>query len=383
MKRNSLDIWLFASFSILILLGIIMIYSSSAYYSEGRFGDNFYFIKRHLLWLFLGLIAMALAYSFPYQRLAGRTWLLLFLGLGIVIYLALIKKNRWIIMGPIHFQGVDVAKFALIFFLADSLSRKEEDLRDYNKGFFPHFFYLFIFGGLVVIQPDFSSACMLLLVGMTMLFASPVRFKHLFLTGLVIIPLARVAFWLFPYMGDRLEAHNNMEMNLMGKAYQVYQSLISFGAGGITGVGYAESKQKLYYLPEAHTDFIFSIIGEEWGLIGTIIVVLLFMIIMFRGAKIARKSLDRFSYYLAIGITAHFVLYAMMHMMVTLHLVPPTGLPLPFVSYGGTFLFFSCIYAGLLLNISNRTLSPTSIRHQQFSRRASENYQSRKLKYLK
>jgi len=383
MRRNSLDIWLFGSFSLLILLGIIMIYSSSAYYAGGRFGDNFFFIKRHLLWLFLGLIAMALAYSFPYQRLAGRTWLLLFLGLGIVIYLALIKKGRWIIMGPIHFQGVDVAKFALIFFLADSLSRKEEDLLDYSKGFFPHFIYLLIFGALVVVQPDLSSACLLLLVGLTMLFASPVRFKHLFFTGLVILPLVKIAFVLFPYMRDRLDAHQNMEVNLMGKAYQVYQSLVSFGAGGITGVGYAESKQKLYYLPEAHTDFIFSIIGEEWGLIGTAIVVLLFMIIMFRGAKIARRSLDRFSYYLAIGITAHFVLYAMMHMMVTLHIVPPTGLPLPFVSYGGTFLFFSCIYAGLLLNISNRTLSQTSVRHQKFSRRASENYQLRKLKYLK
>ena len=286
-------------------------------------------------------------------------------------------------MGPIHFQGVDVAKFALIFFLADSLSRKEGDLQDYNKGFFPHFFYLFIFGLLAVLQPDFSSTIMLMLIGFTMLFVSPVKIKHLFATVLGLIPFLALAIWLNPYMQDRLTAHNDMEQNIMDKAYQVNQSLISLGSGGIVGVGYAESKQKMFFLPEAHTDFIFSIIGEEWGLIGTTFVVLLFLIILFRCFKIASNSFDRFSFYLTVGVTAHFVFYAMTHMMVTLHLVPPTGLPLPFISYGGTFMLFSCIYAGLLLNLSNQAFSESSIRQQRFTRRATENLQLRKLKYLR
>jgi len=381
--RRSMDIWLFAAFFLLILLGIIMIYSASAYYAEGYFGDNFFFIKKHLLWLFIGLIAMALAYNFPYRRMSGKTGLLLILALGIMVYLAFIKKGRWFIMGPIHFQGVDVAKFALIFFLADSLSRKEGDLQDYNKGFFPHFFYLFIFGLLAVLQPDFSSTIMLMLIGFTMLFVSPVKIKHLFATVLGLIPFLALAIWLNPYMQDRLTAHNDMEQNIMDKAYQVNQSLISLGSGGIVGVGYAESKQKMFFLPEAHTDFIFSIIGEEWGLIGTTFVVLLFLIILFRCFKIASNSFDRFSFYLTVGVTAHFVFYAMTHMMVTLHLVPPTGLPLPFISYGGTFMLFSCIYAGLLLNLSNQAFSESSIRQQRFTRRATENLQLRKLKYLR
>ena len=383
MRKNSIDIWLFSAFFILILLGIIMIYSASAYYAEGRFGDNFFFIKRHLLWLFLGLIAMGFAYNFPYQRLYGRTWFLLLIGFAVMIYLAFIQRGRWVILGPIHFQGVDVAKLALIFFLADSLSRKEDDLHDYSKGFFPHFLYLFLFGFLVISQPDFSSAVMLILVGFAILFVSPVKVKHLVLTGLGLLPFMALAIRLNPYMWNRIVAHQEMEQNIMDKAYQVYQSLISFGAGGITGVGYAESKQKLFFLPEAHTDFIFSIIGEEWGLIGTTFVILLFLIIMFRGIKIASRSFDRFSFYLTIGITAHFVCYAMMHMMVTLSIVPPTGLPLPFISYGGTFMVFSCIYAGLLLNIANKTLSETSIRQHRFSQRATENLQLRKLKYLR
>lgn len=383
MKKNSIDIWLFSAFFLLILLGIIMIYSSSAYYAEGRFGDNFFFIKRHFMWLFLGVIAMAFAYSFPYQRLAGYTGILILLALGIMVYLAFIADNRWVSIGPLSFQGVDVAKFALIFFLADSLSRKEADLHDYNKGFFPHFFYLFLFAALVVLQPDFSSAVMVMLIGFTILFVSPVKIRHILLTGLALIPLAVMVIRLSPYMLSRIDAHEKMDQHLMDKAYQVYQSLISFGSGGITGAGYAESKQKMYFLPEAHTDFIFSIIGEEWGLIGTTFVILLFLIIMFRGLKIAHRALDRFSYYLAVGITAHFTLYAMIHMMVTLHLVPSTGLPLPFISYGGTFMVSSCVYAGLLLNIANRTLSEMSLRQQRFSRRAAENFQLRKLKYIR
>lgn len=382
-NRRSMDIWLFIAFFLLILLGIIMIYSASAYYAEGYFGDNFFFIKKHLVWLFIGLIAMALAYNFPYRRLSGRTGLLLIFALGIMVYLALIKKSRWFIFGPIHFQGIDVAKFALIFFFADSLSRKERDLQDYSKGFFPHFLYLFIFGLLTVLQPDFSSTLMMFTIGFTMLFVSPGKIKHLLATGLGLIPFLILAIWLNPYMRDRLIAHKDFEANIMDKAYQVNQSLISLGSGGIAGVGYAESKQKMFFLPEAHTDFIFSIIGEEWGLIGTTFVVLLFFIILFRGVKIARNSFDRFSFYLTVGITTHFVIYAMTHMMVTLRLVPPTGLPLPFISYGGTFMLFSCIYAGLLLNLSNQAFSERSVRQQRFTRRATENLQLRKLKYLR
>jgi cell division protein FtsW len=382
MSKNYIDIWLFGAFFILILIGIIMVYSASAYYAEEYFNNHFYFIKRHILWVLLGLVAMAIAYNFPYKRLVGYSIILLFLSLGLLIYAA-INHNRWIIVGPFHFQAVDVAKFSLIFFLADSLSRKEVKLKSFSEGFFPHFFYIALFTALVVLQPDFSSASMLLLIGFIILFASPVKIRHLLVTGAAALPLMGITILLFPYMWDRILSYIGVEDDPLGKGYQVFQSLVSLGTGGFLGVGYAESKQKMFYLPEAHTDFIFSIIGEEWGLIGSLFLTSLFIIIMFRGLKIAARSIDRFSFYLTVGITANFVLYALVHMMVTLGVAPPTGLPMPFISYGGTSILFSCIYAGLLLNIANNTLSDSAIKRHRFSQRAVANLHSRKLKYLK
>jgi len=382
MTKNYIDIWLFGAFFILILVGIIMVYSASAYYAEEYFNDHFHFIKRHILWVFLGLIAMAIAYNFPYKRLVGYSIILLLMSLGILIYAAIIHK-RWIYFGPFHFQAVDVAKFSLILFLADSLSRKEVKLKSFSEGFFPHFFYIALFAALVVLQPDFSSASMLIMVGFIVLFSAPVKIRHLFVTGAAALPLMGMTILLFPYMWNRILAYLGIEDDLLGKGYQVYQSLVSLGTGGLFGVGYAESKQKMFYLPEAHTDFIFSIIGEEWGLIGSLILTSLFMIIMFRGVKIAARATDRFSFYLTVGITANFVLYALVHMMVTLDVAPPTGLPMPFISYGGTSILFSCIYAGLLLNIANNTFSDSAINRHRFSQRAVANFHSRKLKYLK
>ncbi len=353
MNKRYIDSWLVAVFFLLMLLGIIMVYSASAFYARQYYGDHFFFLKRYLLHLFLGLIVMAIFYSVPLEKLRGFTWAPLLISLLLLVWAAFVQKSRWITIGPVHFQAVDVAKFSLILFFADSLSRKEKDLSSYSEGLFPHLFYLGLFALLVLLQPDFSSAMMLVLIGLTMLFVAPVRLSHLGLTGLAVAPVMALTLFLRPYQMKRLLSFLNPGQDLQGAGYQVQQSLVSLGHGGISGVGFAGSTQKMFFLPEAHTDFIFAIIGEEWGLIGTLAVLSLFVIILVRGLRIARQIPDRFFLYLTVGITAHFVYYAMINMMVTLRLLPATGLPLPFISYGGTALLVSAAYAGILLRLAN------------------------------
>ncbi len=363
MKRPTIDTYLLSAFFLLMLMGIIMVYSASAFYAERFFNDHLHFLKRHLLWLLIGLGAMGVAHSFPFRKLRGYTWLPLLGSLLLLIYTAFIERGRWINWGWIHFQVVDVAKFSLILFFADSLSRKERGLQKFAEGLFPHLFYLFLFAALVLRQPDFSSAVMLVLIGYVMLFVAPVRVSHLALTGLALFPPMALVAILSPYKFQRLLAFFKPEADLQGIGYQVYQSLVSLGRGGMFGVGFAGSTQKMFFLPEAHTDFIFAIIGEEWGFWGTMFVVGLFGVILWRGVLIARYARDRFGFYLAVGATAHLVLYAMINIMVTLRLVPATGLPLPFISYGGTALLFACIYAGILLRLSREAGAEAGVRH--------------------
>lgn len=357
-KRDGIviDTWLLGAFLTLMLLGIIMVYSASAFYAQHYFNDHLFFLKRHGFNLVVGIFAGVAALAVPYHRLRGWTWIALLGGFVILVWALFVAEGRWIHIGPIHFQAVDVAKFCLILFFADSLSRKEEILQRFGEGLFPHLVYVGVFGLLVVFQPDFSSTVMLVLVALTMLFAAPVRLHHLFLTGLAFLPFAVAVVWRSAYKLARVKSFLDPSGDIKGSGYQVHQSLVSLGHGGITGLGFAGSTQKMFFLPEAHTDFIFAIIGEEWGLIGTLFVVGLFWIIAWRGMRLALRMTDRFYRYLVVGITAHFFYYAVVNMMVTLGLLPATGLPLPFISYGGTALVFSCIYAAILLKIASTGL---------------------------
>ena len=368
--EKHVDSWLLVAFFLLMLLGIIMVYSASAIYAESELGDHAYYLKRHLVQLLVGLVALALAYSFPYESLRGKTGILMAGTIVLLMYAAFVEQSRWIRLGFVNFQAVDVAKMALIVFFADSLSRKEKILTSYSEGLFPHLFYLALCGFLVLIQPDFSSAAMLVAIGLTILFSSPVKVAHLALTGLAFVPAAMFAVWRSPYKLARVMAFLNPGADIQGSGYQVHQSLVSLGHGGISGLGFAGSTQKMFFLPEAHTDFIFAIIGEEWGLIGTLVVVAIFTVIMLRGLKLASQINDGFYRYLVIGITAHFFYYGVVNMMVTLQLMPATGLPLPFISYGGTALVVSCAYAGMLLKIANQRLGVAAPAPRRRSARA-------------
>ncbi|RMG61746.1 MAG: putative lipid II flippase FtsW [Calditrichaeota bacterium] len=369
-EEKLLDLWLVGAVSLLLVWGIIMVYSASAFYADRAFGDHMHFLKRHLMWLFVGISVMGIAYRLPLDRLAQFSRPLLGMAFLLLVYLAFVHRGRWLHLGPVNLQGVDLAKFALIVYFADSLARREADLPSFSRGLLPHLMVLAVMGFLVWRQPDFSSAAMLVLIGGVMLLVSPVRLQHLLGTGLVMALLAATAVLSLPYQRARLMAFLHPDGDPQGKLYQIYQSLIALGSGGIGGVGFAQGHQKQFFLPEAHTDFIFAIIGEEWGLVGTVLILSLFFVIMIRGLSIARKASGRFEFYLTAGITAHLVLYALVNMMVNLGLLPPTGLPLPFISYGGSAMVFSCVYVGLLLNLNRVASSRVLANHRQFARQA-------------
>jgi len=383
MQNRQLDFWIFYAVLLLIAFGIIMVYSSSAFYADKFRLDHLYYLKRQLLWVFAGLILMLLAYKFPYERLQKKGWIFIVISIGLLLYLFISGSSRWINIGFFHIQVVDVARLSLIIFFADSLARKEPYLKSFMQGFFPHLFYVLALAGLIVIQPDFSSAFMLSVIGLAMMFVAPIPVRYFVFSGFLLIPVAALLIQISSYKIARIVAFLHPETDQLGKGYQIIQSLISLGSGGITGVGFAQSTQKLFFLPEAHTDFIFSIIGEEWGFFGTLFIILLFFILTIRGIVIIKNVPDKFSKYLTFGLLVNLVFYALINMMVSAHLAPPTGLPLPFISYGGSSMIISCISAGLLLNISARAFSKSQISNYQFANRAVHNLKNRKLRYIR
>ena len=383
MQRQQLDFWIIYTVLLMIAFGIIMVYSSSAFFADKFRNDHLFYLKRQLLWLLIGLILMLLAYKFPYEKLQKKGWIFIVVSLGLLLYLFISSSGRWIKVGFFHIQVVDIARLSLIFFFADSLARKEQYLKNFMQGFFPHIFYILLLSGLIVMQPDFSSAFMLTMIGLAMMFISPIPVRYFFMSSLVFIPIAGLLIHISAYKFARIMAFLQPESDQLGKGYQIIQSLISLGSGGISGVGFTKSTQKLFFLPEAHTDFIFSIIGEEWGLLGTLFVIILFFLLTWRGIHIIKKVPDKFSKYLAFGLLANLIFYALINMMVSVHLAPPTGLPLPFISYGGSSMLISCISAGLLLNISAKAFSKSQISNHQFTSRAVSNLKNRKLRYVK
>jgi len=383
MQRQRLDLWIFYTVLGLMAFGIIMVYSSSAFYADKFRQDHLFYLKRQLLWVFSGIVVMLLAYKFPYEKLQKRSWLLMGISFLLLLFLLVTRGGRWIGVGFFHIQVTDIARLSIILFFADSLSRKEQYLSSFTQGFIPHIFYILLFGGLIVLQPDFSSAFMLSTIAVAMMFISPIPVKFFMSLSVIFIPLAVVIIKFSSYKLARITGFLNPESDALGKGYQIIQSLVSLGAGGLTGLGFAQSNQKLFFLPEAHTDFIFSIIGEEWGFLGTGFILFLFSILAYRGVIIIKKIPDKYSKYLAFGLTANIIFYALINMMVAVHLAPPTGLPLPFISYGGSSMLTSSVAIGLLLNISARAHSRVQVSNYQFAHRAVQNFNSRKLRYIK
>ncbi len=342
--------------TVLLSLGTVMIYSASAVYAYERYGDMGFFLKKHLASMILGLAGALLAMIVDYRilRRYSRVLLLIAILLLVLVLVPGIGRSvggarRWFRFPPV--QPSEFAKLALIFYLADYLARQQEKIRVFRYGLVTPLLVLGACAGLVVIQPDLGSAVLMAAVTSIMLFIAGANIVHL--AGFVLLSIP--VLWVFiagaEYRRRRILAFLNPWKDPGGVGFQIIQSFIALGSGGIFGRGLGQSRQKLFYLPASHTDFIFSIIGEELGLVGVCLVVFLFILFVWQGAKIALKAGDLFGQLLAAGMVALIGLEAAINISVSTGVFPTKGLPLPFLSYGGSALVSNLIAVGVLLNV--------------------------------
>ncbi|MCL5289579.1 MAG: stage V sporulation protein E [Bacillota bacterium] len=362
LKKRPPDFVLFLTVLLLLSIGLIMVFSSSEYATMVRYGDSFYFFKRQLLWALLGLTAMFFMMNFDYFRL--KRWIGLIVLTGFILLVAVLipgigvvvnGARRWIDIGFMVFSPAELVKLCLIMFVAFGLSKKGEKISSFKEGLLPYLVFMALAAGLILLQPDLGTAIVLSGTIFIMFFAAGARISHLGgLAGMGLMAVA-LAIYFEPYRMKRFLAFLDPEADPQGTGYHIIQSLYALGSGGLFGVGLGQSKQKFLYLPENHTDFIFAITGEELGFIGASLVVLLFIMFVWRGLKIAVTSPDPFASLLAAGITSGISLQALINMGVVTGSMPVTGVPLPFISYGGTSLLFTLIGIGIVLNISKYT----------------------------
>ena len=359
-KYSGCDSILCVTVAILVLIGIVLVFSSSAAYTEQN--DSFYFLKRQVLWCLLGTGLLLITKNLDYHNLHQHTYPIMiftFLLLIVVMFPEFSKKvggaRRWLAFGGFSFQPSELAKFTLVLFIAKSLVKRADKLRNFAYGYLPNLIVLGFFFIPILFQPDFGTVMVILTVTFTMLFIAGLRKKFLFLSILVIIPFIALAISFAEYRTRRIIAFLNPWEDPSGAGFQAVQSFYAFGRGGFWGAGLGESSQKLYRLPEAHTDFIFSVIGEELGFVGTTAIVLLFLIFIWRGFLTAYQAKDPFGTHLATGLTLLIGLQAFINLGVASGLLPTKGLTLPFISMGGSSMLVTMLSVGVILNISEQT----------------------------
>jgi len=355
---------------ILTLIGLVMVFSASGVVAGNRFHDAIYFLKRQIAWLLFGFILLQLASRLDYlvwRKLAvpilAVTCVLLVLVLIPSIGVAVKGARRWLKLGPISLQPAEMVKLVAVFYVAAYLTNKGERIKEFKAGFLPPLLVVGLLSGLVLLQPDLGTVVVVGAVTLGLLFLGGARLLHL--SGLIPMFLIAVGLliWKSPYRLQRLLIFLDPTKDPTGAGFQVNQSFLAFGSGGPFGVGLGAGKQKLYFLPEAHTDFVLALVGEELGLVGTTAVMLLFAILIMKGLKIAGRAQDPFGRHLAYGITLLIGAQAMINASVATGLLPTKGLTLPLVSYGGSSLLVNLLAIGILLSIS---------RDRQGGRRASD-----------
>ncbi len=350
---------IFITTVILICIGIVMIYSASSIYAWERYKDSAFFLKRHLSFLVIGFLLTFLVMAFDYRKLRVYSKPLLLISF-ILLVMVLIPgigrevsgARRWFRFKFISFQPSELASLAMIVYVADFIARKGSLLGSFLRGFLPPIVIMGSVLLLILVQPDLGTTVSIAAVVFVMLFVAGVRLRYLLSLLLSSLPALYLLIFSVPYRRMRILAFINPWLDPKGSGFQIIQSQLALGSGGIFGVGLGQSRQKLFYLPAAHTDFIFSIIGEELGLLGTLAVVSLFILFIYNGLKIIKNSSDRFGYFLALGLILMISLKATINIGVSCGLLPTKGLPLPFISYGGSSFIFDMISVGILMNIA-------------------------------
>lgn len=359
-KLEGYDLIILTMVVVLTCFGVVMVYSASSIMAEKKFHDSFFFLKRQSVFALIGFIAMYLAMRTDYHfwRKAAVPVLFACIVALLLVFIPGIGgkvkgASRWIRLPGFNFQPAELAKLALIMFMAYSLDRKKEQIR-WFKGLVPYMLILMLMIGLLMIQPDMGSSMTLAGVAMVMLFVGGMRISHIVSIVLFSAPFVWYAIVHKEYRWRRITAFLNPWADPGNSGFQIIQSWLAFGSGGVSGQGLGEGKQKLFYLPEAHTDFILSVIGEELGFIGTVTVAAMFFLLVHRSFRVAVYAEDNFGRFLALGIAVLLGAQAFVNIAVVMGLLPTKGLALPFISYGGSSLILSLLAAGILLNISSR-----------------------------
>ncbi len=359
-KMGEIDYGIFYTVALLLTIGVVMVYSASSYYAMFMYKDSMLFLKKELMAGVVGVIAMAVAMSVDYHKIKKYTAIIMIATIPILLAVFLFPgtngAQRWINLGPLSFQPSELAKYVVVLFLARSLEVKGEGVKDFKTGIVPYLATSGFYAAIVLAGKNLSIASVIMIVTFLVLFAAGGRIKHLFGIVAPALVAAAVAFTVLePYRMKRLMSFTNPWKDPIGDGYQLIQSFYALGAGGVTGLGLGQSRQKTLYMPEPHNDFIFSIIGEELGLIGCICIILLFVIFVWRGISVAMKARDTYGTLLAIGITSVIAVQSLINIAVVTGSMPVTGVPLPFISYGGTSLVINMTAIGILLNISRQT----------------------------
>jgi cell division protein FtsW len=345
----------------LIALGTVMLYSASSMIAMEKYGNSGFFLKKHLLRLLLGVMLLIVMMRFDYRKME-RLSPVIFIGSIVLLLITLMyywtrnidSPARWLPLGAFTLQTSDVAKMAVIIYLAAYIAQREDDIRNFKHGLLPAIIMVSICAGLVVLQPDFSTAMTIGFIAFFLLYLGRAKILHL-VTLAGVFGLAAMAVVLrSPYKLERITTFMNPSADILDSGYQIQQSLISLGNGGLFGLGLGDSFEKNLFLPEPHTDFIFAILGEELGFIGTALVLFLFLVFYLQTLKIARRAQDLFGMYMAAGIGTSIFIYAVLHAGVVTGIFPTTGLPMPFISYGGSQLVTTLAGVGIILNISRQ-----------------------------
>ncbi|NQU46157.1 MAG: cell division protein FtsW [Chlorobium sp.] len=341
----------------LMCIGIVVVYSSGAGWAETKFSNREYFLYRHLVFTVAGIGVVLGVARIDYHLFRKVSKLFLMVAIGILLLLLLLKAvgvihgaARWIGIGPVKFQASDLAKYALIFHISRLLEEKQSYIKEWSSSFLPMLLLLVTVVVLVALEPNFSTASLIGIIGLTLMFIGGVSLRHLGVTLLSILLVAVAYAMSAPYRMARLTSFFTSDEKKL--SYQVVQALIGLGNGGLRGLGMGESKQRELYLPLSYNDFVFVVIGEEYGFIGAVVVLLLFAALLVCGIIIAKNAPDAFGRYVAAGISVAITLFAFINIAVACHLIPTTGVALPFISYGGTALLANSLGVGILVSIS-------------------------------
>jgi cell division protein FtsW len=357
-RKLAPDKWLFAATVGLALFGVVMVYSASAIVAQRENGSQFYYVIKQGVWVAIGFVVMLLAMQFNYQQLKSRRivyGLLVLTTLMLLAVFAFSKVNgahRWIKFDHFSVQPSEISKLTLAIFLAYFLEKRAGEEGDFWRTFVPCGLTAAWLAVLVVVEPDFGTALMLILIFVVVIYTAGARLAHLAMAAAPAILVASGLLLFVPWRMKRLITFLNPWADQQGSGFQVVQSLIAIGSGGPNGLGFAQGKQKMLFLPFAHSDFIFAVIGEELGLVGALAVVAIFALFLWRGVRTSLLAPDRFGMLLSLGIVTSIVTQALFNISVVLSLVPTKGIPLPFISYGGSSLVPTLAAVGVLLNIS-------------------------------